>query len=103
MFTRARFIHHQTPGGKFNGFSVLLSPNMIDPTSVYVGVTFCSHSDQFCKAAARDVLLHSFEHESIRIVDLPKFLAECVAKCCGWTHVGRFDQNKWAWVYKYFL
>lgn len=106
MFNRARFIHHQTPGDRFNGFSVLMSPAPSDrPSEVYVAVTYCSKEDQFCKATARDVLQHDFEHQLIPIVLLPHFLAECEARSWGYKlgRDARYHSNRWAWVYKYFL
>ncbi len=109
MFTRSRYIHKQTPGGKKNGFSVLLSPAE-NPNEVNVSVTFCSKNDQFCKRTAREEL-RSITPTPMPMLEVPKMLASCNA-FSRWGDTG-FEQrsmryqrqysNQWAWVWKYFL
>lgn len=107
MFTRSRYIHKQTPGGKKNGFSVLLSPAE-NPNEVGVSVTFCSAKDQFCKRTAREEL-RSIIPTPVPVLEVPKALSECLAYACGTPlekyppPVQRTYSNQWAWVWKYFL
>ena len=107
MFTRSRYIHQQTKGGKKNGFSVLLSPAE-NPNEVNVSVTFCSKNDQFCKRTAREEL-RSIIPTPVPVLEVPKVLAECTAYAHGLPigkilpHVERSRSNQWAWVWKYFL
>ena len=110
MFTKPRYIHKQTPGGKKNGFSVLLSPAE-NPNEVGVSVTFCSKNDQYCKRTAREEL-RSIIPTPVPVLEVPKMLAECML----FSYVGgdtdfdtmdmyyqRHYSNQWAWVWKYFL
>ena len=108
MFTRSRYIHKQTPDGKKNGFSVLLSPAE-NPNEVNVSVTFCSKNDQFCKRTAREEL-RSIIPTPVPVLEVPKALSECLSYAWWGTSleehpssVQRTYSNHWAWVWKYFL
>lgn len=48
------YIHKQTPGGKFNGFTAKVEPTG-NPQTVKVAVAFCSRKDNFVKSVGRDV------------------------------------------------
>lgn len=107
MFTKPRYIHKQTPDGRKNGFSVLLTP-VDNPNEVGVCVTFCSKNDQYCKRTARETL-RSIIPTPMPVLEVPKALAECMAYAHGLPigkilpHVERARSNQWAWVWKYFL
>lgn len=111
MFHKPRYIHVQTPGGKKNGFSVLLSPHD-NPNTVNVSVTYCSKKDQFCKRTARQEL-HFVPPVEVPVNKLPMTLAAYRIRSIG-PMVGdefvdfsnpyfRSYSNQWAWVWKYFL
>lgn len=106
---RGRYLHVQTPGGKFNGFSVFFYPHDDDDSKVNIMTTFCSSGDQFCRRTAR-VELQQKQEESVPVSHFPNVLAgfkqhalgrECVAT--KQKVYQRQMANQFAWVWKYFL
>jgi hypothetical protein len=102
---KARFIHYQSQrqAARYRGFSVYLYPT--EDSLVTVGVSVCHKVDHFCKAIGRDnAVAHATQ--SIKVTNLPLFLAQLEAKCEGYKiHPDdhRIYANQWAWVWKYFL
>ena len=75
------YIHKQTPGGKFNGFTARIEPAS-DPRAVNVMVAFCSRKDNFVKAIGRNVA----EQQGFTQINkryLPEFLGQLYAKSWG--------------------
>jgi hypothetical protein len=101
---RERFIHCQTPGKKFNGFSVYFWPHETDPTCVSYSVAMCSKHDHFCKAKAREVCFNAAE-QVCRIVDFPSVLSNLDYGIGGLqsNYMRQLFANKYTWVWKYFL
>ncbi len=109
---RARYIHVQTRGGFRNGFSAQISPmpDLPRPTTgmCYFRITFCNSTDAFCRREAR-VALELKQWQEVRIVDVPKLLAEADESCRTGIHFKRSPKvmqwysNQYAWVWKYFL
>lgn len=104
----ARFIHQQTPYGKFNGFSVYFWPHDTDASLVNYSVALCSNKDHFCKATARETCFNHKE-QTCRIIDFPIELAKLdyIDDRHIWDVLSSGAQraiaSRWAWVYKYFL
>lgn len=79
------FIHHQTPHGKFNGFTAKVEPTD-NPQTVKVAVAFCSKKDRFCKATGRNVVeQHTFTEINKR--HLPDWLGQHGCTAWGYTSV----------------
>lgn len=114
MLKRARYIHFPEQGARGNGFSAEISPGFdrvhLDPSMCLFRVTFCNSKDQFSRAQARLELAQK-EWQEVRVVDVPKLLADaCFFNTTGRTlekvkdkKTVQWYQNHWAWVYKYFL
>lgn len=99
-----RFIHQQTPFGKYNGFSVYFQQHD-KPNHVIYSVALCSAKDQFCRKTARETAMAAIRQEC-RIVDFPSVIANLRRKCNGYGLLSDADRklsNRYAWIYKYFL
>lgn len=114
MLKRARYIHHPEQGVRGNGFSAEIAPNDRGFGTSTVGmclfrITFCNPKDQFSRAMSR-LELSRKEWQEVRVVDVPKLLAEAHFRNLTGGNIHRlhkkdaqYYQNQWAWVYKYFL
>ena len=80
------YIHTQTPGGRSLGFSAQMeNPYRGDSgrTMVFLSLTFCNSKDKhFNKKVARAALAEK-EARAVRVVDLPRLLAEAEADAVG--------------------
>lgn len=94
------FIHKQTPGGKFNGFTAKVEPTD-NPRTVNVAVCFCSRKDNFVKAVGRNVAEQQTFNE-INKRQLPDWLSKQYEHAWVGGNVSWFNNTEaWYYVLKY--